>query len=123
MTNTKPYIEDEDELLAAIQGGSDDQRLALALGGVTVAILQEQRRMGFTDQDVATILAMDHDGEVDQKLYAVFLDFQGAFDGVPHGKLRNKLHGRFGISGKLPPVIMDLFSYVTGMAAVNEGIT
>ena len=72
--NTKPYIEDEDELRAAIQGGSDDQRLALALGGVTVAILQEQRRMGFTDQDVATILAMDHDGEVDQKLYAVWLE-------------------------------------------------
>ena len=30
--------------------------------------------MGFADQDVATILAMDHDGEVDQKLYAVWLE-------------------------------------------------
>ena len=70
----KPYIEDEDELRHTIRGGSDDQRLALALGGVTVAILQEQRRMGFADQDVATILAMDHDGEVDQKLYGVWLE-------------------------------------------------
>ena len=74
MTDPKPYIEDEEELRETIQGGSDDQRLALALGGITVAVLQEQRRMGFADQDVATILAMDHDGEVDQKLYAVWLE-------------------------------------------------
>ena len=74
MSDQKPYIEDEDELREAIRGGSDDQRLALALGGVTVAILQEQRRMGFADQDVATVLAMDHDGEVDQKLYGVWLE-------------------------------------------------
>ena len=74
MTDQKPYIEDEDELRETIQGGSDDQRLALALGGVTVAILQEQRRMGFADQDVATVLAMDHDGEVDQKLYGVWVE-------------------------------------------------
>lgn len=74
MTDQKPYIEDEDELRETIQGGSDDQRLALAMGGVTVAILQEQRRMGFADQDVATIIAMDHDGEVDQKLYVVWLE-------------------------------------------------
>jgi len=74
MTDQKPYIEDEDELRDTIRGGSDDQRLALALGGVTVAILQEQRRMGFADQDVATVLAMDHDGEVDQKLYGVWVE-------------------------------------------------
>ncbi len=74
MSDQKPYIEDEDELRETIQGGSDDQRLALALGGVTVAILQEQRRMGFADQDVATVLAMDHDGEVDQKLYGVWVE-------------------------------------------------
>lgn len=74
MTDQKPYIEDEDELRETIQGGSDDQRLALTLGGVTVAILQEQRRMGFADQDVATVLAMDHDGEVDQKLYGVWVE-------------------------------------------------
>ncbi len=70
----KPLIEDEDELRDTIQGGTTDQRLALALGGITVAILQEQRRMGFADQDVATVLAMDHDGNIDQKLYAVWLE-------------------------------------------------
>ena len=70
----KPYIEDEDELREMATGGLTEQRLALALGGVTVAILQEQRRMGFSDQDVATVLAMDHDGEVDKKLYAVWVE-------------------------------------------------
>lgn len=74
MSDQKPYIEDEEELKETIQGGSTDQRLALALGGISVAILQEQRRMGFADQDVATVLAMDHDGEVDKKLYAVWLE-------------------------------------------------
>ncbi len=74
MSDHKPYIEDEEELKETIQGGSTDQRLALALGGISVAILQEQRRMGFADQDVATVLAMDHDGEVDKKLYAVWLE-------------------------------------------------
>ena len=74
MDDAKPYIEDEDQLRDTIQSGDENQRLALALGGISVAILQEQRRMGFADQDVATILAMDHDGEVDQKLYAVWLE-------------------------------------------------
>ena len=41
---------------------------------MSVAILQEQRRMGFADQDIATVLAMDHDGEVDKKLYGVWLE-------------------------------------------------
>ena len=74
MDEAKPYIEDEDQLRDTIRGGDENQRLALALGGISVAILQEQRRMGFADQDVATVLAMDHDGEVDQKLYAVWLE-------------------------------------------------
>ena len=74
MSDDKPYIEDEGELRDVIKDGSDAQRLALALGGITVSIIQEQRRMGFADQDVATILAMDHDGEIDQKLYAVWLE-------------------------------------------------
>lgn len=70
----KPYVEDEEELREIARDGVTEQRLALALGGVTVAILQEQRRMGFADQDVATVMAMDHDGEVDQKLYGVWLE-------------------------------------------------
>lgn len=70
----KPYVEDEDELREIARDGLTEQRLALSLGGVTVAILQEQRRMGFADQDVATVIAMDHDGEVDKKLYAVWLE-------------------------------------------------
>ena len=74
MSDPRPYIEDEDALRETIRSGSDDQRLALALGGVAVAILQEQRRMGFADQDIATVLAMDHDGEVNQKLYGVWVE-------------------------------------------------
>ena len=51
-----------------------EKRFALVVSGLVVAVMQEQRRMGFADQDVATILAMDHDGEVDKKLYGVWLE-------------------------------------------------
>ena len=54
-----------------------------------------------------------------QKLFAAFLDFKGAFDRMPRELLWSKLQMRFGISGKLLRVIIDLFSEITGHAVVN----
>ena len=62
-------------------------------------------------------------GGSNQKLYTAFLDFQRAFDSVPRRRMWRKLHERFGISGKLLRVIMDLFTGITGEAVVNGGLT
>ena len=54
-----------------------------------------------------------------QKLFAAFLDIKGAFDDVPRERIWQKLYWRFGISGKLLRVIVDLYSDTTGYAIVN----
>ena len=43
-----------------------------------------------------------------QRLYAAFLDFKGAFDRVPRSRIWLKMDKRFGIRGKLLRVIIDL---------------
>ena len=55
-----------------------------------------------------------------QRLFAAFLDFKGAFDGVPRHLMWQKMSERFGICGKLLRVIIDLYTGTTGQAIVNE---
>ena len=58
-----------------------------------------------------------------QRLYAAFLDFEGAFDSVIRDLLWKKLYKRHKINGKLLRVIINLFSNIKGQAIVNEMIT
>lgn len=62
-----------EELRAAVDEADPDQRLALAKGGVTLAILQEQVRMGFTDDEVASVLAMNEDNTVNAEMKFIWL--------------------------------------------------
>ena len=55
-----------------------------------------------------------------QRLYAAFLDFKGAFDGVPRELMWQKMSERFGIRGKLLRVIIDLYTDTSGQAIVND---
>ena len=54
-------------------------------------------------------------GGCNQRLLTAFLDFRGAFDGVPRERLWKKMYMRFGICGKLLRVIKDLFTNITGV--------
>ncbi len=56
---------DQQELKTYLESANADQRLALAKAGVIMAIMQEKLRMGFTNDEVATILAMDDANQVD----------------------------------------------------------
>ena len=56
---------DQQELKTYLESANADQRLALAKAGVIMAIMQEKLRMGFTNDEVATILAMDDQNQVD----------------------------------------------------------
>ena len=58
-------------------------------------------------------------GGLNQKLFAAFLDFKGAFDNTPREIVWKKMHTRFGIKGKLLRVIMDLFTGIVGHGVVN----
>ena len=62
-----------DELKAAVAGADADQRLALAKGGITLAILQEQVRMGFSDDEVASVLAMKDDNSLNEEMKFLWL--------------------------------------------------
>ena len=55
-----------------------------------------------------------------QRLYAAFLDFKGAFDRVFRDLLWQKMASRFHINGKLLRVIIDLFTDTTGYAIIND---
>ena len=55
-----------------------------------------------------------------QRLYTAFLDFKGAFDNVPRGRIWEKMHDRFAIRGKLLRVIIDLYKDTSGLAIVND---
>ena len=58
-------------------------------------------------------------GGCNQRLLTAFLDFRGAFDGVPRERLWKKMYMRFGISGKLLRVIKNLFTNITGVSVVH----
>ena len=58
-----------------------------------------------------------------QKLFTGFLDIKGAFDNVPRALVWEKLYYRFGVTGKLLRVIMDLFAKTSAQAMANGFIT
>ena len=48
---------DSAQLREMVERATPEQRLALAKAGITLAVLQEKLRMGFTNEEVATVLA------------------------------------------------------------------
>jgi len=52
------------ELREMVERATPEQRLALAKAGITLAVLQEKLRMGFTNEEVATVLATDENDDV-----------------------------------------------------------
>ena len=63
---------DQDQLKEYMETASPEQRLALAKAGMMMAILQEKLRMGFTNEEVALVLALDDDNAVDEELKATW---------------------------------------------------
>lgn len=59
---------DQKELKQYLETANPEQRLALAKAGVIMAVMQEKLRMGFTNDEVATILAMDDKNQVDEDM-------------------------------------------------------
>jgi hypothetical protein len=59
---------DQKELKNYLETASPEQRLALAKAGVIMAIMQEKLRMGFTNDEVATVLAMDDKNQIDEDM-------------------------------------------------------
>ena len=49
-----------------------EKRFALVVSGLVVAVMQEQRRMGFSDAEAASALALDADGQIDSRMYATW---------------------------------------------------
>lgn len=60
------------ELREMAERATPEQRLALAKAGITLAVLQEQLRMGFTNEEVATVLATDEEDEVITEAYELW---------------------------------------------------
>ena len=61
------------DLKELMEQATPDQRLALAKGGITLAILQEQLRMGFSDDEVATVIALRDDNSVNEEAKFLWL--------------------------------------------------
>ncbi len=59
---------DAQELKQYLETATPEQRLALAKAGVIMAIMQEKLRMGFTIEEVATVLAMDDKNRIDETM-------------------------------------------------------
>ncbi len=59
---------DQKELKQYLETASPEQRLALAKAGVIMAVMQEKLRMGFTIEEVATVLAMDGKNRIDDAM-------------------------------------------------------
>lgn len=59
---------DQQELKQYLDTATPEQRLALAKAGVIMAIMQEKLRMGFTNEEVATVLAMNEKSEIDESM-------------------------------------------------------
>ena len=60
------------ELREMVERATAEQRLALAKAGITLAVLQEKLRMGFTNEEVATVLATDENDEVIAEAYELW---------------------------------------------------
>ena len=60
------------ELREMVERATPEQRLALAKAGITLAVLQEQLRMGFTNEEVATVLATDENDDVVTEAYELW---------------------------------------------------
>ena len=60
------------ELREMVERATPEQRLALAKAGITLAILQEKLRMGFTNEEVATVLATDENDDVVTEAYELW---------------------------------------------------
>ena len=60
------------ELREMVERATPEQRLALAKAGITLAVLQEKLRMGFTNEEVATVLATDESDEVITEAYELW---------------------------------------------------
>lgn len=63
----------QDEFTGLMENATPDQRLALAKGGLILAILQEQVRMGFTEDEVATVLSLREDMSVNEEMKFIWL--------------------------------------------------
>ena len=60
------------ELREMTERATPEQRLALAKAGITLAVLQEKLRMGFTNEEVATVLATDENDDVITEAYELW---------------------------------------------------
>ena len=60
------------ELREMVERATPEQRLALAKAGITLAVLQEQLRMGFTNEEGATVLATDENDDVVTEAYELW---------------------------------------------------
>ena len=60
------------ELREMVEHATPEQRLALAKAGITLAVLQEKLRMGFTNEEVATVLATDENDDVVTEAYELW---------------------------------------------------
>ena len=60
------------ELREMVERATPEQRLALAKAGITLAVLQEKLRMGFTNEEVATVLATDENDDVVTEAYELW---------------------------------------------------
>ena len=58
---------DQDQLKQYLETATPEQRIALAKAGMMMAIMQEKLRMGFTNEEVALVLAMDDQNAVDEE--------------------------------------------------------
>ncbi len=72
MTAETSLPTDATHLREMAERATPEQRLALAKAGITLAVLQEKLRMGFTNEEVATVLAMDEDDEVITEAYELW---------------------------------------------------
>ena len=63
---------DQDQLKEYMDTATPEQRLALAKAGMMMAIMQEKLRMGFTNEEVALVLALDDENAVDEDLKAAW---------------------------------------------------
>ena len=60
------------DLQDLVDQADGEKRFALVLGGMMIAILQEQSRMNFSDAEVSSALALDEDGNIDTRMYATW---------------------------------------------------
>ena len=72
MNQSSPLPSDAAALREMVERATPEQRLALAKAGITLAVLQEKLRMGFTNEEVATVLATDEDDEVITEAYELW---------------------------------------------------